>query len=528
MYDDKEVLLVKPWKTRALARLYLFPKSTHLQCDSRRSTGDEARGGERSGCSFTCASRNRAETNGAKQGRTQCYESERPRRRWIEVFAILFLLIWSSRGSGEEISEKLETLHAGTPTLTLPHQGGGNNFSESIKLEDLIQIALEKNPDVIAAREEWAAAKKRVWIDTGLSDPTAGYDIMGAMRETRVGPEKHRFMVEQEIPFPWKLYEKGKMASEGAKAAHARYRAVERDVITSIKRFYYDLYFTDASIAVVEKVKEIMKRIERVAAARYASLTGGQRDVVKAQIEVAVSIEKIYTLQQMRESIVAMLNALLDQPPLTSIGRAVEPEKPVLKTPLSELIDLALQNRQEIQEMEALVEKSRHAKRLAKWSYIPDLKAGFEYTWVDSGTTSDPMDGRDQWMFPLRITIPLWQNRIIPEIQEARRNLLATEARLARAKNQTYFEVRDAYSKLDASLKMATLYETSVIPQAKIALSSDQAGYEAGKEEFINLLDSERIFLNAQLSYVQFVTEALKNNADLVRSTGLDLGVPRK
>ena len=64
------------------------------------------------------------------------------------------------------------------------------------------------------------------------------------------------------------------------------------------------------------------------------------------------------------------------------------------------------------------------------------------------------------------------------------------------------------------------------MPQANLALSSDQAGYESGKTGFLDLLDSERVYLNAKLSEVQFHAEALKSYADLVWATGLDLNDP--
>ena len=126
-------------------------------------------------------------------------------------------------------------------------------------------------------------------------------------------------------------------------------------------------------------------------------------------------------------------------------------------------------------------------------------------------------------MFPLRFNIPLWQNRIIPEIQEAVQLEKAQNAKLLAAKNQTFFEVKDAYYRFKTAAKIADLYEAAIVPQAKLALSADQSGYEGSKTTFLDLLDSERVYLNAKLSQVQFYTEALKSYADLSWATGLDL-----
>ncbi|MBI4394681.1 MAG: TolC family protein, partial [Candidatus Omnitrophica bacterium] len=255
----------------------------------------------------------------------------------------------------------------------------------------------------------------------------------------------------------------------------------------------------------------------------YSNLTGTQRDVAKAQAEVSMTLEKLFMLQQERESAAAKINALLDQDPMTEIGKAILPEKPVLPQSMIELINLAVQNRQEIKEMEAVVSKARRGKKLAWMANIPDVTVGFEYTKVGAGDTTDPMDGDDQWMFPLRINIPLWPNKNIPQIQEAQKLIEANQAKLTAAKNMTYYEVKDAYYRFDSATKIAELYDTAVIPQAKLALTSDQAGYESGKTDFLNLLDSERVYLNAKLAHIRFLTIALASHSDIVRATGIDL-----
>jgi outer membrane protein, heavy metal efflux system len=401
--------------------------------------------------------------------------------------------------------------------------GLADSQTRPISLDRLIQAAKERNPEIIAAKAEWLAAKKRIWIDTSLPDPMAGYDIMGGMTETRVGPQEQRFMVSQEIPFPLKLYEKGKIASSEAKAAFQKYQAIKRDVLNDLTKFYYELYFVDASIETIEEIKEILKRFEGVAQSRYANLSGGQRDVAKAQAEVSMSLEKLFVLRQQRESIAAMINAIMDQDPMTELGRAELPEKPVLDQSLMELINLAVANRQEIKEMEAMVAGSKHKKRLAALQFIPDIDVGFQYTAVGSGSTMSPENGKDSWMFPLRINLPIWFNKNVPQVQEAQNMLGADRARVQAAKNTSFYEVKDAYYRFDSATKLVELYEVALIPQAKLALSSDQAGYEGGKSDFLNLLDSERVYLNAKLAYIRFLTESLKSYSDLARAAGLDL-----
>ena len=394
-----------------------------------------------------------------------------------------------------------------------------------LRLDDLLRALRTRNPAVLSAKAEWLAARKRVWIDTALPDPMAGYDLMGSMRETRVGPETSRYMVSQDVPFPIKLIEKGRMARKEAEAAYARFRAVEQDQAEELTKFYYKLYALDASIEVIEEVKAILKKFEAASEARYANRTSGQRDVAKAQAEVSMSLEKLFMLQQERQSTASMIQALIDQDPLLPIGKVERPAIPGLQMTLVDLLNLAVENRQEVKEREALVAKSEHAKKLAKLSFVPDLTVGFEYTGVGAGTTDmgPDMDGRDSWMIPLRINLPLWGQRIVPEIQEAQKMIEANQAKLAEAKNTTFYEVKDAFYRFDTASKLVELYETSILPQAELALRADQAGYESGNAGFLELLDSERVYLNAKLSHIRLLTEALQSYAELRRAAGLDL-----
>ena len=411
----------------------------------------------------------------------------------------------------------------GTPEgLSAPEEG--KTTPPEVSLAEFVQT-LEQSPEIAAARAEWLAAKKRVWTESALPDPVGGYDIMGGMVETRVGPQKNRFTISQEIPFPWKLYKKGQAAHEEAKAAYFKYEGTRRDVLNRVEKAYDDLYFTQAASRVVDEVKELLKKFEAAAQSRYSNLSGSQRDVAKTQVEFSMNLEKQIMLDHDREAFKAVINALLDRDPFADIGNVRPPEKPVLKYSLVELVNLAVKNRAQIQEMEAMAKNAGHLKRLAQLAYIPDINVGFEYVRVGSGSTNEApdMDGKDSWSFPMRITLPVWQNRLIPAVMEAGQKKKAGEARVLQARNQTFLEVKEAYHAYDSARRIAELYETAVIPQAELALRSDQAGYESGKADFLEFLDSERVYLNAKLNYLQAFTRSLKSYSDLVRAAGLDL-----
>lgn len=392
-----------------------------------------------------------------------------------------------------------------------------------VSLDELLKEALANNRELEAAREELQAAKHRVPQVFALPDPTLGYAVMGPMLETPLGPQKDVYEFEQMIPFPGKLLERKKIALSEVDAASARLRQVERELVLNVSQTYYDLYAVEATIEAVEEILDLLKKFESIAQSRYASQQGEQRDVAKAQAKVSGTLQELFVLRQQRQTLAAFLNALLDRRSSASIDKVTTPVLPRLELSQDQLLQQSRENRPELQEAAAMRGKQEHAQALAKYEYLPDISVGFQYTRIGNGMTTDPDDGRDAWMVPIKVTLPFWQNRIIPAVLEAKRNLNASEADLRHAENLAEYEIKNAYYRFMASRQVVELYENALIPQAKLAFSSDQAGYEAGRTDVLNFLDSEEVYRNAKIAYYQALADALKNFAAIERAVGVDI-----
>lgn len=390
-------------------------------------------------------------------------------------------------------------------------------------LRALVAEALERNPELHAAREQWRAARMRIPQASALPDPLVGYMIMGEMLETRVGPQEDVFEAEQLVPFPGKLWQRRRIAAAEAQASKSQLQATERDIVRNVSDAYYDLYALDAMIQAVEEIESVLKRFEAIAQARYAAEGGSQRDVAKAQAEASDALQRLLMLRQQRQTTAALINTLVDRDPQAPLERVESPVLPTLALTLEQLLAMARKHRPELGEAQAQVNRGRHANSLAKLEYMPDLSVGFQYNVIGAGQTSDPDDGRDAWMVPLKITVPLWQHRLIPGVLEAKRSLRASEARLAQAQNITEYEVTGAYQRFTAAKQVAEIYEHALIPETDLALHSDQAGYEAGRVDVLNVIDSQRMALNTRIAYYQSLADALKSFAALERAVGTHL-----
>lgn len=388
-------------------------------------------------------------------------------------------------------------------------------------LASLIEEALENNQQIEAAREKLRAARYRVPQASALPDPVAGYSYMGEMVETRLGPQENMYEIEQEIPFPGKLIQKRKMARAEAELAEAQLKAAEREVTAKVSAAYYDLFAVQKTLEITERIYRLQQKAEAVIEANYASMKSSQVDAVSAQIATSETLERLFMLRQQRDSLTQYLGALLNRREFLPMEILGEPDLPAVDLSLEELLLKLDKTNPQILEAMAEARREEHAYSLAKYENAPDFSIGLQYIEIGSGMTSDPNDGRDAWMIPVKVTIPLWQNRIGAGIKEARHNLRASEAGLKDTKNLMAFELKNAYFEFISQKQTAELYRHAVVPQSEMVLRSDQAAYESGETGIIKMIESERMSLRSQAAYYQALAGALKSLSEIERLVDL-------
>lgn len=389
-------------------------------------------------------------------------------------------------------------------------------------LQALLEEALRNNPQLKAAREEWKATQKRVPQASALPDPTVGYAFMGPSIETRNGPIMENYDFEQMIPFPGKLAGRRNAAKAEAAASEARMKQAEREVIFKVCEAYYDLVTTEKTIGLVEEIKNALQQSQAALRARYATNKIMQSEFIKIQTAISENVQRLFVLEQKRDTMKALLQSLLDRSSPIDIS-AVDLQMPKVNFSWEDVQRQARQSRPQLRESMAMAQKSVHALNLAKLENAPDFSIGFEYSRISVGDSNSPDAGRDAWMIPVRITLPIWQNRIGSGIEEARANLNTAQAQLQQEENSTEYEVKAAYYRFITAQKTVSLYENALVPQAQLMVNSDEAGYKAGHVEVTDFVSSRVNFFNTKIAYYEALSNAWKELAALQREIGKNL-----
>ncbi len=397
--------------------------------------------------------------------------------------------------------------------------------SDSV-LDGLIDEALKNSPEIQASQARIEAARLRIPQVKSLPDPLFmfGYQNEGFDRYS-YGQEQGSqwmFSASQQFLFPGKSALKGEMAARDAESMEAMHELLKLKTIARIKELYFDLFLAYKNIDLLKDKRDLFIRIENITLARYAAGKAMQQDVLMAQTEKYMLMEKEEMLKQKVQSLEAMLRATIGR----DKGQLERPNEPVYQSfpmEIDEAVDLALQHSPEIKSRGKMLDAAETKLLMAQKEYLPDFALSGSY-FNRSG------DFKDMWSATATINIPLYfYSKQRPAALEAKANIRQTKQELEAVKLMIAAALRDNYSMLRSAEKLINIYKNGLIPKNTQDFEQSLAGYSTGKTEAINVISRLKTLLDYEAQYWNQFVEREKAIARLHAITeGLAAGGDKK
>lgn len=356
-----------------------------------------------------------------------------------------------------------------------------------------------------------------------LPDPTlsAGY-MSGFLRPpffpSGSTPDAFRqFGVTQEIPYPGKLSLRTRIATAETDVARWQYEGARVDLIAELKAMYLEYRLADRSLAIVRRNKTLLEDMQRIAEARFAVGQGAQQDVLKAQLEVSMLLERITMLEREKVALQARINGLLYREPGTPVDPALTYEAAPLPGDVAELRRLAEQRYPALLRDERRIARSEQAVALARKEVLPDFGVN---------VTTQKFTNGMPWMYgvDLMIKLPIfWERKQRPMIAEAAAGLEASRRMRDNTRAIAVATVDEQYATAMSSQRLLALYGQSLLPQARLTFESAQTAYQVGQVDFLSLLTNFTTILNYELGYERQTAQLHQALARLEPLTGLPL-----
>ena len=396
---------------------------------------------------------------------------------------------------------------------------------QALDLTQLVQVALEVNPQVRAARAQWMSAEHSIKQAYAPNDPQISYTNGDSAGNGFNRSSFHTLLVSEAFQFPGKALLQGTQIRRSAEIARLTYQATIRDTRAGVETAYYQLVLDSALAGVNAENVRNLDQVLKVTQVAYSANQVTQTDFISAEFDLAAARQLQLQYKTNVENDETSLNQLLSRPPDAPLDFERALKFDALTIPLDTLVDRAEGLRQEILEAALGERNSNTALQLAKMEYLPDFTISyfFDHYLLPSAAPAPNRTQDHSWVIGANMPIFFWlkQNE---DVTRARANLEASRYDLVAVRNQTAAAVTSLYRSAQYGYQTAILYRQSLIPLAEEDFQVALIAYQSGKISFVELSAALRRGYDARIGYLQAANQFVANRVALEQAIGAPLG----
>ena len=407
---------------------------------------------------------------------------------------------------------------------------------EQLNLERCVEIALMRNPALVAAKSTVNVIESRVgqakanyypqlnWT-SGYSriSPSGGRSQGGTFSTGSTGISSGAFdEYTSGATLSQNIYDFGRTSSQvkisnlNFDSSRSDLENVTEQVIFTVKQSYYAVVQAKYNRLVAEDtVKQTQQHLEQ-AKGWFEVGTKPKFDVIKAEVDVSnAKLNLIKLGNDFRIAVVNLNNAMgIPTAPEYTLHENLSFER--YEITLEDALARAYENRPDVKSIVAKRQAAETGIDSAKTNYYPFLTGNAGYNW--SGGRIDQME--HGWNVGAVLSFPLFSGFLTKyQVEEAKANLNVLRANEETLRQQVFLDVQQAYLTLRAA--------EEAIPTAKLGVGQAQENldiangrYAAGVGNPIEVTDAEVSLANARLAYIQSLYVDKVAQASLEKAMG--------
>lgn len=370
---------------------------------------------------------------------------------------------------------------------------------EQLSLNDALQIALQNNPEIIAAGRKIDESHGRFWqaISPPAAELSVSYDYIppgGGI--SRFG---ERFIsVSQAFDFPTTIMLRGSESSYETDAVEAESRSVSNTIKMLVKLAYYAVLARERKLRLAEENLGIAEDFANKAIIRYNVGEGTYLEQLTATMKRTQAQNAVETARNDRRLASGELNFALGRGKSRPESGTVLIDSLVYRPftlQIDSLVELAYQWNPQIRS-ESLKLSAGAVRRSIAWSSIlPVFSVSYSRQLVAGGT--------DYYGLAFGMSVPIWSlfdQR--GQIQEASAAYAILESRLMNERNRVYMNVRNTFLEFMNEERQMKFYQTDLLPQADEVYRAASASYQSGEITYLEFLEARQTLITVRDAHI--------------------------
>ncbi len=392
-----------------------------------------------------------------------------------------------------------EALDADTSTTAAAYRDVSFITNGSLTAEDAVRIAIRNHPEMRRLAYLVGAASARE--SQAQLPPNPSFAFVGEALGSRAGRGgETAYLLEQEFVTAGKRKKAGAVAESDRIEAQAEFLAMEFEIATQVRLRFVHAVAADRRRALQRELVDLSNELLSAAQARMEAGAATESERLRAEVVAEQAAIDLATAEASCEAARAALAAAIgiDHPIEGPLGDDLEhrPELP----DRAEVVEVTLHRNQRIDQAKNAIERAQRAHELAKANATPNVVVaiGPRYSDPESETTLD---------VGASIAIPAF-DRNQGEIAATLAERISAGAALGSVKLELIKAVSAAWGSYATARATIDAYERSLLPKSERTLALTREAYEAGKTDYLRLLDAQQSYVRSQSAFVDALEAA--------------------
>jgi len=389
-----------------------------------------------------------------------------------------------------------------------------------------VDAALTNNPS-LASMKQRIVMKQNEAVRAGtLADPKAWIGLVNVPTNTWSFSEEDmtgkEVGISQMLPYPGKRENSSRIVDKEKEQVEFELAEMRNMLRADVKMAYAELSAVRAQADVVRRARAVLEQIVDVSRERFAVGKGSQADVLRGQVEFQKMREMLLMLENRQRVLSVRLNTLSALPPGEPVPPLVDLAEFRLDLSADDLRTIYLEARPARKAVEARIRRGDLLVRQAEYEGKPEFEV--EASYMQRNRMPDGTSRPDMVSAMVSMSLPVWRKgKVDPGIRA-----MAAEKEMAirdqeTLDNESASLIGSSLSSVGNFRSVATLYRTTLIPQAEQSEQSNLEAYRVGKIDFPMLMESVMTVLNFRKEYIGMVGESHMSKARLEAAVGREL-----
>ena len=407
----------------------------------------------------------------------------------------------------------LGILASGAQLMGLSSYAIASEPTAAYTLNTVIDLALERNPTMAGAQGYIRQSRgQQVAAGAYLNPSISGAAGRGTIRDPSTGVKVTERTVTVEQPLEWqgKRRARQQAADAGAAGASAALEETRLNVIAEAKVAFYHVLFAQRDAELAGQNLAMVEEVLRTVKARVTAGDATGFETMKATVEVQKATKEVARAQ----SDLIVMRARLDMVTAGTLGRqfSIQGDFEPLQQGLDaeQLAARAMEQHPTLRRLTNLVEQAQFRATLERESRIPNVTVQGTY---------HREAGDEAITAGLSVPLPLWYQRQ-GEIESALGARHRAEADRLRAQNEISQAITQHVQDVRTANGQLQVFETGLLKQAEQTLRVARVSFRQGAASLLDLLDSQRVYRQTLLEYVQARADLSIALARLERAVG--------